>query len=857
MNITALLFIILAYWIFLLQSRIKRLEEQVDTSKYKKSYVKIAKTQNVSKTEKEKIVIQDDSTAVDAPTVIQLIEEPPSSVETFKQSYNEPIPKEPSKLVSFVTDYFTGGNLLVRIGGVILFFGLAFLVKYAAEHSIISMKMRLIAIAVTAVVLIIMGWRLREREGAYGQILQGLGVAMFYLVIYAASKFYALLTLDIAFGLMLLVVILGSVLAVIEDALPLALFATAGGFLVPILTSSGDGSHIILFSYYVLLNLGIFIVAWYRSWRVLNVAGFLFTFVIATTWGVLKYQSNMFETTEPFLILYFLMYLTISVLFTIKHPYEPKNLVDGTLVFGLPVVAFPLQVNLVKTFEYGEAYSAMALGTLYLVLFWLLKNKERTHLLAQSFLALGVVFYTIAIPYIFDADVSAALWSLESAGIIWIALKQKKVYTRYFGELLLLTSIFIYPNNVYEYRMSLAEYLGYIIIIVASFISAYLLDRYKDQLSKLDTYLSKVLLGLAIVLWFMSTPMKLMTYIESNYLNAMILSLVLGSLLLFITTKYIQWKLLISTLQGYLVLGMMFFFLNMTHSTYFMHPFEGFGAVSFGLLVFVNYLLLHQYDAVWKYTKQLHVLALWFITMVLTLEAHYHADILHLHKSFMMIVLAVPSLLLTLLLLIPKRYMGWLETYKNTYKLIGVGGLAGVLMLWELRTFGVAPSLSSSYMPLFNPLDLMQGLTLGVVTYWIYINKDSLTQNTKISLYGAVAFMSTLFASVVFARAVHLFRDVHYNFNSLWGDIYFQAGLSILWSIIAIVLMLLSKRYNNRPLWMAGFGLLILVVLKLFFVELANSGTIERIISFIVVGTLLLLIGYFVPLPPSEELESK
>ena len=72
-------------------------------------------------------------------------------------------------------------------------------------------------------------------------------------------------------------------------------------------------------------------------------------------------------------------------------------------------------------------------------------------------------------------------------------------------------------------------------------------------------------------------------------------------------------------------------------------------------------------------------------------------------------------------------------------------------------------------------------------------------------------------------------------------------------AIIAIVLMLLSKRYKNRPLWLAGFGLLILVVLKLFFVELANSGTIERIISFIVVGSLLLLIGYFVPLPPDEE----
>ena len=70
----------------------------------------------------------------------------------------------------------------------------------------------------------------------------------------------------------------------------------------------------------------------------------------------------------------------------------------------------------------------------------------------------------------------------------------------------------------------------------------------------------------------------------------------------------------------------------------------------------------------------------------------------------------------------------------------------------------------------------------------------------------------------------------------LWHDMYFQTGLSILWSIIAISAMFLSKRYASRTIWLAGFGLLVLVVIKLFFVELDSSGTIERIISFIIVG---------------------
>ena len=463
----------------------------VNGLKDKKRYLPLDEENIVST---EELTVHDERSKTSNEMFALEAEEIQSSVETFQESHT---PRKPSKVVSFISNYFSQGNLLVRIGGIILFFGLAFLVKYAAEHSFISMQMRLFSIAIAAMALMVVGWKLRDREGAYGQILQGLGIAMLYLVIYAASKFYAFLSLDIAFGLMLIVVLLGSVLAVMEDALALALFATAGGFFVPILTSTGEGSHVTLFSYYVLLNLGVFIVAWYRSWRLLNVAGFIFTFVIASVWGVLRYRSDLFSTTEPFLILYFLMYLTISILFTIKHPFQPQNFVDGTLVFGLPLVAFPLQVNLVNTMEYGEAYSAIILGTLYLILFESLRNKERTHLLSQSFLALSVVFYTITIPYLFDADVSAALWSLESAAIIWISLKQGRTYARYFGEFLLLLSMVVYPESVNLYGITPTEYLGYIIVILAALIAAYLLDTHQEQLSKPESYLPKILLGLS------------------------------------------------------------------------------------------------------------------------------------------------------------------------------------------------------------------------------------------------------------------------------------------------------------------------------------------------------------------------
>jgi len=62
--------------------------------------------------------------------------------------------------------------------------------------------------------------------------------------------------------------------------------------------------------------------------------------------------------------------------------------------------------------------------------------------------------------------------------------------------------------------------------------------------------------------------------------------------------------------------------------------------------------------------------------------------------------------------------------------------------------------------------------------------------------------------------------------------------------------MILGARTRRRPLWLIGAGFMALVVIKLFLVDLGNTGTLERIISFIGIGALLLLVGYLAPVPP-------
>ena len=74
-------------------------------------------------------------------------------------------------------------------------------------------------------------------------------------------------------------------------------------------------------------------------------------------------------------------------------------------------------------------------------------------------------------------------------------------------------------------------------------------------------------------------------------------------------------------------------------------------------------------------------------------------------------------------------------------------------------------------------------------------------------------------------------------------------------TLTALVVMVVATRAMRRPLWLGGAVLLAAVVGKLFLLDLANSGTVERIVSFLGVGVLLMITGYVAPVPPGDREE--
>ncbi|MBU0730168.1 MAG: DUF2339 domain-containing protein, partial [Proteobacteria bacterium] len=350
-----------------------------------------------------------------------------------------PAPPGPiDKFLEQLKAFFTTGNIVLKVGIIILFFGVAFLLKYAAQRNLFPIEFRLAGVAVFGLSLLIAGWRLRARVLLYGLTLQGGGVGILYLTVFAASKLYHFLPPTLSLVIMVGLVGLSGALAVMQDAKALAIFGITGGFLAPVLMSTGSGSHVMLFSYYALLNAGILGIAWFKAWRVLNLLGFVFTFVIASFWGSNYYQPDYFSTTEPFLVLFFVFYVAISVLFAHRQPPKLKGFIDGPLVFGVSLVSFALQACLVKDFEYGLAISACAAGLFYILLATILWRRltEGMRMLTEAFLAIGVVFGSLAIPLALDGHWTATAWALEGGAMVWVGVRQKRLGARVFGVLL-------------------------------------------------------------------------------------------------------------------------------------------------------------------------------------------------------------------------------------------------------------------------------------------------------------------------------------------------------------------------------------------------------------------------------------
>ncbi len=329
-----------------------------------------------------------------------------------------------------------GGNWFNRIGIIAIFLGVTFFLKYAVDKEWIGPAGRVLIGVSIGLGFLILGERLRRLYSTYAYGLTGGGIAVLYASIWFASQRYNLFSTTVAFVLMAAITATASLLAARYSALPIAVLGLIGGFLTPILLSTGVDKEAGLFGYIALLDLGVLALAYSKQWRSLNYMAFVSTVLMFGAWMDRWYAPEKLWTTIFFLTLLFIIFALLAVLYNVVNR-RPTTWIDLAMVFTNALLYFGTSYELLDDEYYGDlGLFALLVAAFYLGLGYLTYRRDREdRLLVFTFLGLGFRFAVLAVPIQFDQHWVTMGWAIEGAVMTWIGLRANDRTSRY-GSLL-------------------------------------------------------------------------------------------------------------------------------------------------------------------------------------------------------------------------------------------------------------------------------------------------------------------------------------------------------------------------------------------------------------------------------------
>ena len=761
-----------------------------------------------------------------------------------------------------IRNWFAGGNTIVKAGVLILFIGLAFLAKYATEHTHVPPEVRLAGIGAVAIALLGFGWRLRVSRPGYAQVLQGGAVAVLYLTLFAAFYYFEVLGAPPAFVLMVAVAALAAALAVLQDARALATIGALGGFATPLIVSTGSDNAAALFAYYLVLDAGIAAVAWSKTWRSLNLIGFVATFAVATTWGVLRYRPETFAMSEAYLCAFFLLFVVILLLparramvGTTAAPAD--RWVNSSLLFGLPTIVFALQYGLVRDTPYGTALSALVLAGFYVLLASWMRRRPQLGITFEATLAVATIFLTLVIPFALDQRSTAGAWTLEGAGLVWIGFRQGRSLPRAFGyflhaiagvAMLLGHERFGAPGGVFN-----AYLFNGLMAAAAAIASAYFVHRHlrDDRQAHGEDAAQPLLIALATLWLVVTAGLEIDSFVDERFfLAAGLVAASAVALLYVVLGSRFDWRAI--TFPAVAHAPLLFLFAAVD-GVVLAEPLADGGTWAWPLAFLVHAAVLRLAAPNWpavvaRSAHAIGVLALALLGALIgrSITAGWgDADSAWPWLGW----LAVPALLLFVLPR-PATAAKWpVSAAPAAYARHACAVLAVALLFWTLvaniASDGSADPLP--HVPLLNPLDLGVALALVAVLLWLRA-----VDAVKGAPIAALALAGFVWLNAMLVRGFHHYGGVPYRFDAWVDSLAVETGITLLWTTTALVSMWIAARRGARLPWVAGAVLLGAVVVKLLIVDLSGAGTVARIVSFIGVGVLMLVIGYVAPLPTRE-----
>lgn len=315
---------------------------------------------------------------------------------------------------------FIGEQLLSKIGIAIVIIGVGIGAKYAIDHDLVGVGMRVMGGYFISLILGFFAFRLKKKYHSFSAVLASGALAIAYFMTYASYAFYGIIPVGVAFAGLLLVVAATVFVAMIYDLVIIAHIALIGAYVIPPLVSTG-GKHMMYYlSYMLVINLGMITISFLKSWKTIHYPIIAWTALIFLIWFNDDYvMANDAGIAILFNGLFYLVF-TFALLgrsLVKKEPLLPFQQFEMLLVSGMFFIILnycAINISLPATFAIGF----LTVGVNALV-FVFAKSKGLSDVMTATKLLL--VFNVMMALGLFIGDIYfSGICYLIGIGALWI-----------------------------------------------------------------------------------------------------------------------------------------------------------------------------------------------------------------------------------------------------------------------------------------------------------------------------------------------------------------------------------------------------------------------------------------------------
>jgi len=340
-----------------------------------------------------------------------------------------------------------------------LVLAIGYFVKYAIDSNWIGPVGRVGIGFICGGILLGFAHKLRNNYNAFSSVLVGGGIAVFYFSITLGFHQFHLFSQTSAFIILVIITAFAVALSLLYDRQELAVIALIGGLASPFMASNGTANYHALFVYMLVLNIGLLIIAYNKTWRILNFLAFVLSQIVFIS-VVFTVDEKGAGVTLLYGGVFYLLYFAINIANNVK---ESRKFIasDFGILLSNTAIYFASGLYLL-TYMQQEQYRGLfsaAMGVLNLVMSYiLLKNKKVDTNILYLLIGITITFISLTAPIQLHGNNITLFWASEAVLLYWLYQKSDIGLMRYTALIIWAVMLVSLLMDIVEFYYSYVSY---------------------------------------------------------------------------------------------------------------------------------------------------------------------------------------------------------------------------------------------------------------------------------------------------------------------------------------------------------------------------------------------------------------